>query len=365
MKNIILLNYLLIINCYLAFAQPGGNYCFSRVTMPYNNGSCFTNDWVLVFEDNFNGNQINRDIWSTRSFDGKAGNGDVYYTDGNNYEFNNGILKLVLKNEPVFERKIPYLPDDAILDDGLPNKRYFPYTAGMITSKETFDYFIAEIRFKLPSGSNAYPAFWFFGGEHGSEIDVFEFQDGNTTDNSMSVHNYFAADDPEWTYYGDTSHLRCTYGIDEYDFSSRYYTYAVYWDKYVIAWFVDDDLVLLHPKWRYIGDGSPVYCSNLQAYYQYVLNGTFPRDPMYLIVTTGNKYLTTSPMPNKTEIDYIKVWQPYAQCQNKYITNIGYEPNDIYATSIVFDGNSHITAGSTRNIYAQNQISIKDYFKID
>lgn len=90
-------------------------------------------------------------------------------------EIDNGIIKLITKEEYIYDKVVPYEPDNLILDDGTYNKRGFDYTSGMIYSNRKFGYGKYEIKCKLPKGKGFWPAFWVFGGPDYNEIDVFEF----------------------------------------------------------------------------------------------------------------------------------------------------------------------------------------------
>ena len=82
-------------------------------------------------------------------------------------------MKLIPKKEKNIANRIDYLPDTVILGDGLRNNRQYDFTSGMIFSKDLFGEGIFEIRCKIPSGEDYWPAFWLFG--DGGELDIFEF----------------------------------------------------------------------------------------------------------------------------------------------------------------------------------------------
>ncbi len=126
-------------------------------------------EWVLVFEDNFNSNDLDYTRWRNDYPWGRNlyCNEEVqYYSDGNNIEVDNGVLELIAKNENVLERVIPWKDDNEELfcDDisvGI-NKRWFNYTSGMVYSKQQFIYGKFEIRCKIPSIEMMWPAFWLY-----------------------------------------------------------------------------------------------------------------------------------------------------------------------------------------------------------
>lgn len=165
MKKIVLIG-IFSIAAIIAKAQcHGGNIFLSGFY------ECESYDeWVLVFEDDFNGNDIDYSIWrNDYPWMRAAYCGGVveYNTDGENIEVEDGILKLIAKNETVYERAVPWMGDDEeLFCDGTSvgtNKRWFNYTSGMIFSKQQFIYGKFEIRCKVPSIKKLWPAFWLYG----------------------------------------------------------------------------------------------------------------------------------------------------------------------------------------------------------
>lgn len=131
----------------------------------------------LTFSDEFNSNTLDRNKWLTSYPWGQNYAGTCYQewmTDGDNFVFENGILKMVLKEEKVTARGVNYEADTFKLQDRKDNLREWKYTSGMLFSKEQFRKGIFEIRFKLPTGAGFWPAFWLFGGNPNEEFDIFE-----------------------------------------------------------------------------------------------------------------------------------------------------------------------------------------------
>ena len=79
---------------------------------------CNNDSWVLVYEDNFNGNTLNLSRWEIQSW----GQGALYGNGGASREYNtldnaivsDGILKIIAKKETVLRRAISWKPDDEI-----------------------------------------------------------------------------------------------------------------------------------------------------------------------------------------------------------------------------------------------------------
>jgi len=136
----------------------------------------------LVFNDEFNGDSLNRGKWFTRYIFGSE-TGDQLdgerqaYADHDNHVEKDGVLNLVARR----------LPGEH------PGGR--DYESGMIRSDWTFRYGYVEARVKMPRGLGVWPAFWLNSdvAESGRmnwppEIDVFEFVNNGKDDKVDKIH---------------------------------------------------------------------------------------------------------------------------------------------------------------------------------
>ena len=230
------------------------------------------NKYILVFEDNFDGNNIDNDVWRTSYPWGRMliNNLDQQYYSDNNVNVSGGQLKLTAKRENKYELVVPYEPPSTILGDGVANLRSFTHTSGIVYSKKKFGFGKYEIRCKLPKGKGFFPAFWVFADEkmeddvtlypnwRYEEIDVFEFWNekkkvgGFTTyDPTLnqkvphfgSIYDYGTID-PDKRDAGGGNWKSNT------DFSDRFHTFTMTYDEYHIKWYVDG--VLRYHKPRFI-----------------------------------------------------------------------------------------------------------------
>ena len=119
--------------------------------------------WSLVFEDNFDGSQLDRARWATRYIYGNETldrlNDELErFRDKDNHVIRNGTLELTARKVgPIYE-------------------------SGMIRSRQTFYFGYFESRVKMPSGRGVSPAFWLnpdydINGRlmWPPEIDIFEY----------------------------------------------------------------------------------------------------------------------------------------------------------------------------------------------
>lgn len=136
--------------------------------------------WRLVFEDQFNGSQLDRTRWATRYvYEGgtlaKLNDEWERYADHDNHRVAGGVLSLVARPK-------------ASADGGR-------FESGMIRSRQTFYYGYFEARVFLPNGRGVWPAFWLNSdfdrdGRLGwpPEIDIFEYVINGSTETPDMLH---------------------------------------------------------------------------------------------------------------------------------------------------------------------------------
>lgn len=138
--------------------------------------------WYYNDGDEFNGDQLDRNLWETKLGWGRAVmSQDIYFTDGANLEEKGGVLSFILKKEDLKAAVNPWEIDSSYIrknNISIPDGMYnFKYTAGLIWSKQKYKYGYFEIRFKCPKNAKGvWPAFWTFGGNKNDEIDFFEIK---------------------------------------------------------------------------------------------------------------------------------------------------------------------------------------------
>jgi len=271
-------------------------------------------DYILVFEDNFDGNSLDLTKWLYRCPWSNKTNAD-YVTQGDNMEFNNGILSIIAKNNGDFRRLYDdyTISDDSILDDGLPNLRWFKYTSGLIFSRQKFLTGKFEIRCKIPElmTTGAYPAFWLFG-ECQEEIDIFEFWRHSRKDKhankNLRTNHLKSIDCIE-----DAN--RCEKKITaDIDYTLDFHTFTMEWTDYSLSWIVDGVILRTVYKYRTVLSNTPVYdCNSIKDGKKYNLNQLFPTRPLTLIANLAvNGKLDEDLVwnfPYSMEIDYIRVWE--------------------------------------------------------
>ncbi len=132
-------------------------------------------DLVLIFEDDFDGTELNTDFWEI----GYGWGGEISTSAsfaGVPFQANQNVF---VQNGELHLKTISQIVPPHQYGSGSPAKRY-EYTSGSITSNMHFGYGVYEIRCKMPANPKSMnSAFWLYGGCD-DEIDVFEtFEDGN------------------------------------------------------------------------------------------------------------------------------------------------------------------------------------------
>lgn len=227
--------------------------------------------WNLVLNENFAIEEVDSNRWEYCFPTGRCDhlqNQELQYYTSQNVIHSSGVLKLIAKLQPQ-EVKI--------------NNRKFPYTSGMIATKQSYDYKFGyfEVNAKAPSGQGLWPAIWLKSRKHWPpEIDIMEILGHNPKQIYISQH---------WKE-NNNPHKFKSICINGTDFSKSFHKYAVEWTRNRITWYID---------------GTQLYSS--------VKN--IPQEPLMLIINLavggtmpGNPDITT-PLVSEFEIKSIKIWQ--------------------------------------------------------
>ena len=310
----------------LDFAQDSlmrGTFCgFQSRKYDHDDYLCDNSPWILVFEDDFLGSELDTSTWNIGMEGGSChlryGNHEQqYYTQEGNCEVSDGKLNIVAKEvTPFYARAVDYKNDDEILSYGILNLREFKYTSCNVETKRKFSFGRFEARVKLPKGKGFWPAFWLYGGKfHGveryNELDIFEFMNEKThgvyePELLSKVHimtSHFEVD----------SICHCTesqnHGID---FSQSYNDFRAVWDKKSTSWYVNAGLKF--EKYKLFWWWLHCRIKEGKSYYSHI---THPEDPMSLILNLaiqGNEADTTNapdsstPFPGQMQVDWVRVW---------------------------------------------------------
>lgn len=305
-------------------------------------------DWTLVWQDEFEGEEIDSSKWEHEVNCWGGGNNEAQcYTNSlSNSYVADGFLHIAAKYEgsgqtcgPALNQEDPGYPGATICKD---------YSSARLRTRGKADwkYGRMEIRAKMPEGAGVWPAIWMlptdttkYGGwPHSGEIDIFEaFQPGvvgaQPTGAANEIHG--------------TLHYGYSWPINQYSGASyeppaniwdEFHTYAVEWEEGEIRWYVDNVLFA-----RNSGNWFIYYWGGQEVGYQ-VGTGAQPFDqPFHMIlnVALGNGSYVPSPTftdaPRTMEVEYVKVFE----CSADPLTGKGCETptanQSVIATEIAKD----------------------------
>ncbi|HEX9016721.1 MAG TPA: glycoside hydrolase family 16 protein [Chloroflexota bacterium] len=235
--------------------------------------------WSLAFDDEFNGNTLDRSKWSTcyswfNAATGctNAGNNELewYLPDG--VSVSDGSLKLTAQRRTVTGT----------------NGKSYSYTSGMISSgpgqglpaRFAYQTGFIEARMKLPAGKGMWPAFWTLPTDQSwpPEVDGMEGW-GVPNQISMNVHwNNGAGHQQDMSFFTGP------------DFTADWHTVGVAWTATSMTWYVDGTAVK-----------------------SFTNNAGVPIKPMYLILNLAINGSSapdgSTPFPAVMEVDYVRAWK--------------------------------------------------------
>ena len=176
---------------------------------------------MLLWEDNFEGSEVNSLKWDLQLDNSGGGNDELqYYTprDTNVYIDNGRLIIRALEED--FQG--------------------WSYTSGKLITKGLADwrYGRMEASIKMPAGQGMWPAFWMlptenkYGGwPNSGEIDIVELIGQDTSTIYGTIHY-----GPPWNFSNGM------YTLPEGTFSDTTHVYAIEWTESSIEWYVDDVL---------------------------------------------------------------------------------------------------------------------------
>ena len=258
---------------------------------------------TLVWSDEFDGAQLDPEVW--------------YFETGDGAEFvGDGVVGLPSgwgNNELQY-----YLPDSAQLVNGnlvitAREERIggFRYTSARIHTRDrfAFKYGRIEASMRLPGGQGIWPAFWMLSqnSPYGSwaatgEIDIMEavnlgVEGGDTLFGSGGVNNtvfgtlHFGGVDP------DNVFNSIEYEVPT-DVTTEFHTYALEWDEDEFRWYVDDVLFATQTIWYSTAAEYPApFDQPFHVLFNVAVGGELPGVPD-----------DTTVFPVTMEVDWVRVY---------------------------------------------------------
>lgn len=310
-------NYVLLI---LLFISP--NLLYSqyknrqqkreKIQTPIN---CPQGEYQLLWQDDFNGSQLDTSIWRTAygnpkpwdcTLPRKECGTELQLYQADNVIVSNGTLKLVAQKKSTIYKGV-YEQDHlcAYKVKGDTFNLNFNYTSGAIETRSdtiAFQYGRFEIRCRLPIGAGMWPAFWLWGGggETGraGEIDILEIFSSDQAIYTTSVHN-------------GNKKARVDKVID-WDIK-EWHTYSVEWQPTAIKYYVDNQLIRTYQRFKRANCEDTKAITRTRSLKR---NEAFPwkqwmvlRLNLALNPEAGMEVTSTTPFPGLMEVDYVRVYQ--------------------------------------------------------
>ncbi len=231
--------------------------------------------YVPVFDDEFTGTTLNTSWWNYNYPWGTYHNAEANMSPAEVF-VNNG-LTLQAENKRSIWNPWGFWSNTF--------NKYIPldYTSGTINTdgKESWHYGYFEGRFKMPSATSTWPAFWMLqDGGWPPELDIFELA-GSRTDDHYTYH-----------YSGPSGPL--SFGSDylsNVDLSKGWHNYAFEWTPNHLNYYVDDSLI------KSFYDPTDIAQMNNMYFLIDLQVGGWAPDPV------------ASDYPQQLKCQWVKVWQ--------------------------------------------------------
>jgi beta-glucanase (GH16 family) len=239
----------------------------------------FQRKWERTFLDEFQGDGIDTEKWLTSYYWGKALLNESYvqatdahfYTEGNNLELADGVLKIITKKEEA-EGKVWH-----------PNFGFYPakfsYTSGIINTGQSFrqKYGLFRAKVKLTNASSLRHSFWLVPDKILPEIDIFHYS-GNKP-GKIKVGSYIGDPRNKESLKADTDYIRGP------NFSKRFYIYSLYWKPDMLLWKINGITVKKDKK-------------------------NIPQEPMFLVINSGlDDEIQEKFLPKEMQVDWVETFK--------------------------------------------------------
>lgn len=245
------------------------------------------NEYTLMWSDNFEGTELNRNDWNVETHDAGWVNAEsqAYVDDEKNIYVEDGNLIL----RPIRQKNA----------DGTET-----ITSGRVNTqgKHDFTYGLFEVRAKVPTGKGFLPAFWMMPTDENlygqwprcGEIDAMEVMGQENNKLYGTIH------------YGNPhSEKQGTYTLENGNFTDEYHTFACDWEPGKITWYVDGVKYHEANDWYSTteGQGTVAYPAPFDQPFYAILNlavgGSWVGYPDENTKINSSAYI----------IDYVKIFQ--------------------------------------------------------
>lgn len=266
--------------------HPAGRY---RVVHP-------ADQWVLVWSDEFDGDELDRSKWEKEENNYGGGNNERQaYRTGSRYCFvRDGMLHIAVHRDP------------HTTVDG----KTQPYSSARIRTRKRGDWTYGrfEVRARMPDGQGIWPAVWMLptepvhgGWAAGGEIDILESRGSAVGETTGAIH--FGGEWPRNRY---LSHAHTFPGRNA---AEDFHVYALEWEPDEIRWYVNGELCMTRTKDEWFSENAP---NNPRAPFD---------QPFHLLINVAvdgrffegtaqrADLLPAEAFPQVLQVDYVRVYQ--------------------------------------------------------
>lgn len=273
-------------------------------------------DWQLIWEDTFDGTQLDNSKWAHDLGTGTQyglwgwGNGELQCYQEENTMVSDGTLKIIAKHEP--EGVVD--PFNSSIVKNYSSSKII--TAGLFT----FRYGRVQARIKTVDGQGFWPAFWMLpsGGSWpcDGEIDIMEQWGNNGPSNVTTGAAHLGPCSA-----GGSTYRSFSKTLDNGSYADDFHTYEVQWEPNRITWYVDGE---------YLFDVTP-------ADYPSEYTWPFNSGEWFLMLNLAidkNGPSAQTQFPSQIEVDWVRVYQENTQLTQCTDT----EAHNYNADALVDDG---------------------------
>jgi len=301
--------------------------------------------WILVFEDNFDGTTLDTSKWyNTQPWGQYPPDKLPVIFLPENVSVHNGYLWLTLKKDS----NTYFVPN-------LGGNFTYRYSAGMVWSKKLFKYGIFEAKIKIPNERGVWSAFWLYGSAlYGDEIDIFEQYWPKINKNKVNLKSTIHHSNKQIS--DDNIYKR--------SFLDQWHTYKLKWNDNKIEIYFDNKLVSDFKK-NNNGNAYNTLAGNILGH-----TVKYPENAENVILNISvHKDFSPSNLPQTMFVDYIRVWQK--QNCNDLVTICNYNAkfdNNVFTGRIIEAGGNGCNVVVNENEYldllATQEIHLKPGFSV-
>ena len=364
---------------------------FKRMSIIEDLNLCYGDPWIQVFEENFNGNIINPNVWENEGNNSRCriGNPELQYYQDENIFLNNGILELRANRESITGKILDWECDYFLIKNFkgqyVTNLQTFPFTSGNLETKKRFPNGKFEALIKIPIGEGLWPAFWLYDGDPNyNELDIFEFWSDNdfelVTGNESSSQYKKIRTNSHRDYFNEGKNFTCSKSERMFDFSVDYVKYSVIWTKSKIEWYVNDELIRAENRYFNVLGQEICTINAFETLHEYM---AFPNHSMSIILNLAIQCKECKDSngegfgPNENDVfpksmlvDWVKFYVS-SDCSDKIINESSQVPqstqdyNFIVGGNVIIDCNYLLPQDNQLVIVADNSITLNPGFSTE